>query len=44
MDEGGRLQRLAGRFSRHLVRRQLAQFGIHQGQEFVGGLGVALRN
>ena len=28
----------------HFVRGQLAQFIIDQGQEFLGGLGVALRN
>ncbi len=44
VDERCRLQRLAGRFGSHFVRRQLPQLLIHQRQQFLGGLGVALRN
>ena len=44
VNEGRGLQRLAGGFAGHLVRRQLAQFLIHQRQQFLGGLRVALPN
>jgi hypothetical protein len=36
------LQRLTGRFVRHLVSRQFAQLLIHQCEQLVGGIGIAL--
>ena len=42
VDQGGRLQRLAGRFLGHLLRRQLAQLLVHQWQQLLGGMGIAL--
>jgi hypothetical protein len=33
------LEGLTGRFIRHLVRRQFAQFLIHQREQFLGGVG-----
>src|SRR5262249_45978766 len=40
--QGGRLQGLAGLLLGQLLRRQLAQLGVDQGQELFGGAGVAL--
>jgi len=42
MHESRRLKRLARRFVRHLARGQLAQFLIHQRNQFPGGFRVAL--
>jgi hypothetical protein len=38
------LERVAGGFASHLVCRYAAQFLIDVQQEFLGGLGVPLRN
>ena len=42
MDEGRRLEGVAGRFASHLLRRQSAQFVVEQRQQLIGGLGVTL--
>lgn len=42
VNQGGGLQGLAGRFTRHFLRGELAQFLIDQRQELVGGVGIAL--
>src|SRR5665213_2541368 len=39
--QGGRLQRMSGRFSGHAMPGQLAQLIINQRQQLAGGLGLA---
>jgi hypothetical protein len=42
VDEGGGLERMPGLFLRQLQGGQLAQFVVHERQELLGGLGIAL--
>jgi len=44
VDQGRRLQRLAGLFLGQLVRRQLPQLLVHQRQKLLGRLRIALLN
>ena len=42
VDQGRRLEGLAGRLLGQPLRRQLAQLVVDQGQQFLGGVGIAL--
>ena len=42
--EGGGLQRVAGRFTGHLLGSELSEFLINQRKQLVSGLGIALVN
>jgi hypothetical protein len=42
VNEGGGLEGLTGRFVRHPVRGQFAQFLIHQREKFISGVRIAL--
>ena len=44
VDQGRRLERLAGAFVCHLMGRESLQLVVHQRQQFVGGVRVALLN
>jgi hypothetical protein len=44
MDQRGGLQRLAGSFVRHLIRRQPAQRVVNQREQFLGSLGISVPN
>lgn len=41
MDQGGRLERMAGGFARHLLRGEPTQFFVDDGKKFGGGFGIA---
>jgi len=42
MDEGGGLERMAGSFVSHLMRRQTAEFFVNEREKFGGGLWITL--
>ena len=44
MNQRGSLQRVAGRFVRHFVRSQVAEFRIKERKQFLSDLGIALLN
>jgi hypothetical protein len=42
VDEGGGLERMAGRFVGHLLRRQTAEFFVNDGEKFGGGFWITV--